>query len=629
LRRSIRRLTEEEFSRLVTEVGPHPSLATLWLEAGCATHFGFAVAACDLESEAQPSEPRFIPRLADSCFPFVAAGRRGRRSLALSLAFAAEGGSGPVTVRVPLKVLKETASLRFSPRRQGVFFAARFLATLRKRPVQPRDLIDVLAIALTPSLREGLAAIGAQVGVLDEAAARLQEEVGRSAIAGLREVVVVPPELLSLPKSWDLHEIQTTSGVRLFRDDDTHLPDLDAAWLISRYLLLSGIDGTPTPPRSVSMTPIPTARAVLQRHARQGWVGIFAAALRASGWEQSIVENDGCTAVELVECGLGTPGLGTPPMAREVTRIHRVDPVERSRLEYREIRDALAARIIGRGIIDRLALVALAHRRRVGDRLLITGESGAGKSHIARVIAEVVGVPVFVQDATGLVETGYRGLTVPDLIEAMYKNAGSDLKTLEASVLVLDEIEKTRIGHGVDGISLDKRWGMQASTLSLLQGGTPIVAGEGSLVVDTRRMLIVCTGAFSDAPWAAVRSPSSEDLQQYGLVRELAERLRNRIFLPPRTVSELVEVMQGSDESVEAAVGPLAKELGIELRVLPSAYVVVARMVAENRGGLGLRSANQLLITAAHSAILNALEEGGERVALVTPDDIDHLPRAR
>jgi len=631
LRRVLRRLTDEEYERLIDELGPHPPLDGLWRATGCAAEYAFAVTEQDLaETESQRSGPTFPPLLADGCFPFVAMGRRGGRTLALALAFAAEGAAGSVSVPVCRDIVRETAGLRFVPRREGVFLAARFLAHARGRAVRPEDLIDVLSIVLTPSVRGALAGLGAQVKALDEAATRLLAEVGRSSMARLREVAIVPPGLLSLPATWNVREVRATCGIRLIRDDEVELPDLDALWLVARYLLHARIEGTPTAPRGLPKARVPSARTVLRRYAEKGWEAVFAGALRACGWEPAIVEADGCTAAELVRHGLHTTGQETPSAPPEHPAVVREDdPVERARAEYAGIRDALAPKIVRPGIIDRLALIAFAHRRGVGQRLLLSGRSGAGKSYIARTIAEVVGAPVFIQDATGLTETGYRGLNVPDLIDAMYKSAGSDKAALRRSVLVLDEIDKIRIAQGVDGVSLDKRWGMQSCVLGLLQGGTPIVGGAGSLVVDTSKMLIVCAGAFSDAPWAEVRAPTTADLVEYGLIRELAERLRDRVFLPPRTVHELVQVMQHSDESVDAVVSPLARELGIELRVLKSTYVVVARMIAEERGGMGLRSGHQVLVTAAQRAILRALEEGGDPVAIVTPDDIDLMPQAR
>jgi len=352
---------------------------------------------------------------------------------------------------------------------------------------------------------------------------------------------------------------------------------------------------------------------------------VFAGTLRAAGWEPEIVDCTGVSTRELVRRGLRS--RASDPKPPSAVRASRGDPAERAREEFAELREALATRILGRNIIDRLALIALAHRRGVSQRILLTGESGSGKSHIARTLAEVVDVPAYLQDANDITESGYRGLNVTNLIEAMYRHAGSDQQVVESSVLFLDEVDKTRITPGVDGVSFDKRWGVQGNLLTLLDGKTPIVAEDSHLSVRTEKILIICAGAFSDAVWSDVRAPTTADLVSYGIVRELAERLRDRIFLPPRTQAELAVVLQRSDESPESVLAPLARELGLRLRVLPATYTVVARMVAEGRGGLGLRSGTQLLVFAAHRALLRALAETDDPVALVTPDDIDQMLR--
>lgn len=619
-RAALSRLDEPEVQRIVRELGPRPPLLALWRASGAEELYRYAVEPFDL---GPIGGHEAVPALEDDCLPFVRLGRKGRRALLLGVA--SHAAARQFVANAQAEKAARHQGLACAPPTDGIFRAARYLAALRGRNVQTDDLVAIAGIALTPSLRAALADLDLNTKPLERAQDELRAGLGRAAVAKLREVLIFPPVLLNLSPDWCLDDVTTTCGLRFVRNEEDLLPDLDALWLASRYLWHAGPAGLPPAFKVRSDRPLPSANAVLQRYAGHGWHAVFTAALRASGWERWIMGRSGCSAEELVLRGLPSPPAESPIHAAAGP----VDPVERTRTEYVEVRQALSSRIIGRDVIDRLALVVLAHRRGASQRILFTGRSGAGKSFMARTLAEVVGVPCYVQDATGLTETGYRGLNVPDLVSAMYRNAGADLKTLESSVLFLDEIDKTRIGPGVDGVSLDKRWGMQAGLLSLLDGKTPIVADEGSLIVRAAGILMICAGAFSDAPWASERAPTTADLVQYGLLRELAERLRDRIFLPPRSIGQLTRLLQQSDESVEAVVGPLAAELGIELRVLPSAYAVVARMVAEERGGLGPRSGSQLLVAAGQRALLRALEEDSDPVALVTPDDIDLLLDAR
>jgi hypothetical protein len=620
LRSLLARISEPEGQRIMRELGPRPQLVDLWRASGGGENYGYVVEPFDLDAVGSQD---FRPALGDACLWFVRLGRMGRRALLLGLVNHAAGLQ--FVANAASRKVARHHGFAYAPPKDGIFRAARYLAAVRREGVKPDDLIAIAGIMLTPSLRTALAAGGLDPTRLEQRCGELRADLGRAAVAKLREIVIVPPAFLNLSPSWRLEEVTTTCGLQVVRNEEDLLPDLDAVWLTARYLLYADVSGLPPVRRSSIERPLPSAYVLLRRYGDRGWHAVFAAALRASGLEPWVMASSGHGVDELVSRGL--PRLSAERSVQPPAL--SIDPVERARTEYAEVREALSSRIIGRDVIDRLALLVLAHRRGVSQRILFTGRSGAGKSFMARTVAEVVGVPFYLQDATGLTEAGYRGLNVPDLVSAMHRNAGSDLKALESSVLFLDEMDKTRIGEGVEGVSLDKRWGMQAGLLSLLDGKTPIVADEGSLTVRTAGILMICAGAFSDAPWASERAPTTDDLVRYGLLRELAERLRDRIFLPPRTVGQLAQLLQESDESVEAVVGPLAAELGIELRVLPAAYTVVARMVAEERGGLGPRSGNQLLVVAGQRALLRALQEDSDPVALVTPDDLDLLMGAR
>lgn len=617
---AMRHLSDAALEQIGQQLGQQPPITALWRAIGGEELYGYAIEPFDIDPRGLCES---LPVLGEDCMSFVRFGRKGRRALHLALLNLAAGREF-----VPNRANRAAAShpgLAYAPPGDGVFRAARYVAVVRGRQVKPEDLVAAAALLLTPSIRDAIAHLGLDLGTLERAYDELRSDLGRVAVAKLRHVLIFPTALLHLPTDWRLEDVTTTCGHEIVRSEDDLLPDLDALWLVSRYLWHAKAAGLPPTPRAGPNRPLPSAHKILRRHAASGWEAVFSAAFQAAGWERCIFDRTGLRGSGLVARGI--------PITRTDNQVRvpaaPVDPVERARREYAEVQEALASRIVGRDVIDRLALVVLAQRRGVSQRLLFTGSSGAGKTYMARAIAEVVGVPCYFQDATGLTETGYRGLNVPDLVSAMHRNAGGDLKALEASVLFLDEIDKTRIGEGTDGVSFDKRWGMQAGLLSLLDGKTPIVADDGALTVRTSGILMICAGAFSDAPWAAERSPTTNDLVRYGLLRELAERLRDRIFLPPRTTGQLAELLRQSDESVQAVVGPLASELGIELRVLPAAYKVVARMIAEEVGGLGLRSGNQLLVAAGQRALLRALQESSDPVALVTPDDIDLLIEAR
>lgn len=616
MHRALRRLGESDNARVAALVRAGAALIDVWTAIRCDLRYGFALDHHDI-AHSSGDVDRW-PRLSDDCIPLVVAGARGRRILAASIVSGITGVSAA-------SVFRERSKCRLEqmPERDALFRAARFLAAMRGSPVMPHDVHNAFLAAVTPALRRQLEAAGVLTSRLRASEAELLKAIDPTRLARLREVLLVPAELLYLPDTWVVTEVAPTCGFDIVRADELRLLDTDARFLASAYLWHSR-GATPVASIGAKVGRTVSARAIFRRHGPHGWPAVFTSALRASGFtlppesaRQNSLEN-------LVRESLVPTNQPTPPPAAA-----QVDPVERTRIEFAEITSGLQERILRPDLVDRLALITLSHRRGISQRVLFTGESGAGKSYTAVSIAQAAGCAYHHQDATGLVETGYRGLSVPELLQAMYRAVGSDREALESAVLVLDEIEKTRIGQGVDGVSLDKRWGMQACCLSIAEGTTPITLDESGHQVSTRRMLVICAGAFSDSEWGCLRPPTTQDLVEYGLIRELAERLRDRVFLPRRTADELSELLRLSDESVETAFGPLVRQLGFELRVVPSAYRIVARMIAEERGGLGPRSGNQLLVSAAQRALLRALRDEGQSAdgtITVTPDDIDLPP---
>jgi ATP-dependent protease Clp ATPase subunit len=277
--------------------------------------------------------------------------------------------------------------------------------------------------------------------------------------------------------------------------------------------------------------------------------------------------------------------------------------------------------------VDRLALATLMHQRGARlQRILLCGRPGSGKTHLARAVAEIAGTLVHVFDASALVETGYHGIGMDDLFEAVSSAARGDREKMERMVLVLDEIDKLRCPPDLTGVSRDKRLGQQYALLTLLGGGVPVAFDEGRDQVATERMLIIAAGAFSDAEWSGVREPTTEDLVRYGLLEELADRLSERVVLRPRSGEELVHLFR---ESLEASGGitEVCRESGYELQVPDATCLYVARAVAEGRVAAGPRTGNAMLADAAKRLLISALRDAVPEGSVLTlaPDDV-HLP---
>ncbi len=143
-----------------------------------------------------------------------------------------------------------------------------------------------------------------------------------------------------------------------------------------------------------------------------------------------------------------------------------------------------------------------AHRTQEGEDLgrnhtLLIGPTGSGKTMMMSTLAELLGVPFVSACATSLVESGYRGRPVEDMIRALLHRCGNDPRKAERGIVFLDEVDKIRrqcVGGGRD-ISGE---GVQNSLLTLLDGRVCDAVDSVSIPpVDTSRILFVCAGAFA------------------------------------------------------------------------------------------------------------------------------------
>lgn len=307
----------------------------------------------------------------------------------------------------------------------------------------------------------------------------------------------------------------------------------------------------------------------------------------------------------------------TPPPARASGTGEIMEAGETASESYRRIRDALEERIIARPeLCRRLALVGTAHLHGVThQRVLLCGPTGSGKTHGARALADAIGRPFLQIDMSDVTATGWRGADLPSVLSALALRAGGKLA---GAVLQLDEIDKVRIGKGVEGNSLEAKANLQASLLGLLDGQPVTPDSAGNDQVDTSNVLVLGTGAFAGR--FVTEPPSTRDLVRWGWTPELAARWGERLVLSPPGRSEAVELLRSSERSVKRRLGPLTSALGIRIEVPEAVLAYVADRWL--RTGSDYRSAAEWLLSAARTRLIEALEQGGEDTIVLTPDDI-------
>ena len=257
------------------------------------------------------------------------------------------------------------------------------------------------------------------------------------------------------------------------------------------------------------------------------------------------------------------------------------------------------------------------------SNVLLIGPSGSGKTHLAKALAECVGVPFAVADATTLTEAGYVGEDVETVLYKLLLSAGGNVAEARQGIVYLDEIDK--LGGGRVHGTKDMRLGVQHALLRMIEGtvanvppsGGYKVVGETCIPFDTANVLFICGGAFVGLeeivarrlgrgatfgfdPPAAERHDESahplhqvlpEDVEDFGLIPELLGRLPIIATLDDLGVEDLVRILQEPKNSLLGQYCKLLKYRHVRLEFTEGAIRAIAESAHERgTGARGLRA---------------------------------------
>ena len=293
-------------------------------------------------------------------------------------------------------------------------------------------------------------------------------------------------------------------------------------------------------------------------------------------------------------------------------------PEPTARESYQRIRRELERKIIGHDV-RRLALIGVAHLHGVMQRVLISGASGSGKTHCATALAESLGRPFFYQDLDQVTATGFKGIDTFDLLDALARQNGG---SLDGAVIQVDEVDKCRIGKGAEGSTLESKLNVQTALLGLLDGRPVTTETITSRQIQTKKILIVGTGAFENR--FVHTPPTTRDLVQWGWIPEFAARWTDRICLAPLDRVHAIDLLRRSERSVASRLGPLLKALGISVTVPDQVHAYVAELWIGSHADF--RTASEWILEAARRRLLDVLESDVDEITL-TPDDISAVRR--